>query len=135
MTIITANELLEEWQERLGLQDWVIILRFNLKEEDMENCAGVTRWNHINKIAEIHILREEDFKQPVPYDYEKILVHELLHVKFAYLQEEPNNYEQQVFDEAQHQLIDDLARALVMAKRGETKRTISCDKIKEGIIV
>ena len=29
---ININDLLEEWQERLGLQDWAIILRFNLPE-------------------------------------------------------------------------------------------------------
>ena len=30
------EKLLEEWQERLGLQDWCIILRYNCKKEDME---------------------------------------------------------------------------------------------------
>ena len=134
MTSITASELLNEWQERLGLQDWVIILRFNLFEEDMNKSAGETIWNNVNKLAEIHIIRDEDFNSLIPYDYERILVHELLHIKFGYLQSEPNNYEEQVFDEAQHQLIDDLARALVMAKRGETKRTLSCDRIKESAI-
>lgn len=135
MTIITANELLEEWQERLGLQDWVIILRFNLSEEDMQGDAGTTVWNNVNKVAEVHIIQEGDYNSIIPYDYERILVHELLHIKFGYLQIEPSNYEEQVFDEAQHQLIDDLARALVMAKRGETKREISCDKIKDGVII
>lgn len=135
MTITTANELLDEWQERLGLQDWAIILRFNLLEEDMNNNAGETIWNNVNKVAEIHIIREEDFNSLIPYDYERILVHELLHIKFGFLQTEPEKYEDIVFDEAQHQLIDDLARALVMAKRGETKRLLSCDRIKEGTIV
>lgn len=134
MTSITASELLNEWQERLGLQDWVIILRFNLFEEDMNKSAGETIWNNVNKLAEIHIIREEDFNSLIPYDYERILVHELLHIKFGYLQTEPEKYEDIVFDEAQHQLIDDLARALVMAKRGETKRVLSCDRIKEGSI-
>lgn len=134
MTTITANELLNEWQERLGLQDWAIILRFNLLEEDMNNNAGETRWENSNKVAEIHIIREEDHNSIIPFDFERILVHEILHIKFSYFQNEPENYEQQVFDEAQHQLIDDLARALVMAKRGETKRVLSCDRIKEGSI-
>ena len=48
MTNITANELLNEWQERLGLQDWAIILRFNLSEENMEGNAGTTIWNNTN---------------------------------------------------------------------------------------
>ena len=135
MTILTANELLDEWQERLGLQDWAIILRFNLLEEDMNNNAGETIWNNVNKLAEIHIIREEDFNGIIPYDYERILVHELLHIKFGFLQTNPEKYEDIVFDEAQHQLIDDLARALVMAKRSETKRMLSCDRIKEGTIV
>ena len=131
---IDINDLLEEWQERLGLQDWAIILRFNLPEEEMQGDAGTTIWNNVNKIAEVHIIQEGDYNSIVPYDFERILVHELLHIKFGYLQIEPSNYEEQVFDEAQHQLIDDLARALVMAKRGETKRVLSCDRIKEGSI-
>lgn len=136
MTTLTANELLNEWQERLGLQDWVIILRYNLKLEDMDgNNAGLTVWNNVNKIAEVHIMREEEYNSLVPYDYERILVHELLHIKFGFLQTEPKNYEEIVFDEAQHQLIDDLARALVMAKRGETKRALDCDRVKEGEVV
>jgi hypothetical protein len=135
MTSITANELLNEWQERLGLQDWAIILRFNLSEEDMQGDAGTTVWNNVNKVAEVHIIQEGDYNSIIPYDYERILVHELLHIKFGYLQIEPSNYEEQVLDEAQHQLIDDLARALVMAKRGETKRLINCDKIKDGVII
>lgn len=125
------QKLLDEWQERLGLQDWAIILRYDLKREDMGNNAGTTIWENTNKLAEIHIIREEDHNSIIAYDFERILVHELLHVKFQWLQMEAKTYEETVFDEAQHQLIDDLARAFVMAKRGETKRKITVERIKE----
>ena len=56
-------------------------------------------------------------------------MHELLHCKFGLIDKDLNTYEGIVTEQARHQLIDDLARALVMAKRGETKRKLSCDKV------
>lgn len=53
----------------------------------------------------------------------KTLVHELLHIKFSTIDKDLNTYEGIVAEQVRHQLIDDLARALVMAKRGKTKRT------------
>lgn len=42
-----------------------------------------------------------------------------------------NTYEGIVAEQARHQLIDDLARALVMAKRGQTKRSLNfSNKVK-----
>lgn len=130
------EKLLNEWQQRLGLTDWVITLRYNCKQDDMElgEVAGETDWVNVNKTANIRIVSKEVYgSRIIKYDFERILVHELLHVKFQYLQIESNSYEAKVFDEVQHQLIEDLAQALVMAKRGETDRSknIDCIKVKE----
>ena len=35
--------LLEEWQERLGLQDWAIVLRYDCKFEDLETDDSCRR--------------------------------------------------------------------------------------------
>lgn len=113
------EKLLNEWQQRLGLTDWVITLRYNCKQDDMElgEVAGETDWVNVNKTANIRIVSKEVYgSRIIKYDFERILVHELLHVKFQYLQIESNSYEAKVFDEVQHQLIEDLAQALVMAK-------------------
>lgn len=140
MTIITANELLEEWQERLGLMDWCISLKINVTQDDFESnveTAGETAWNNISKTAVVKIIDENLYgngsNRIIVYDFERILVHELLHIKFNILQQEPFNYETTVFDEFQHQLIEDMAQALIMAKRGETKRTdnLRVERIKD----
>lgn len=131
------KKLLNEWKERLGLHDWVITLRYNCKQSDMEleEVAGETHWININKTANIRIVSKEVYgDRIIKYDFERILVHELLHIKFGYLQLENRSYEGMVFDEAQHQLIEDLAQSLVMAKRGITNRAkynIDCAIVKE----
>ena len=129
----TEESLLEEWQNRLGLQDWAIILRYNCKREDMDDpdySIGETNWNATSKCARIQIISEKEYgtNRMLPYDFEKTLVHELLHCKFSMIDKDLNTYEGIVAEQARHQLIDDLARALVMAKRGKTKRTLACEK-------
>ena len=128
------EKLLEEWQERLGLQDWAIVLRYNCKFSDLEleNACGETNWEDTIKSATIRIISKEEYgtDRILPYDFEKILVHELLHIKFGLLSFTVETYEGKVNAELRHQLIDDLARALVMAKRGETKRKLADDCIK-----
>lgn len=44
----------------------------------------------------------------VPFDFEKTLVHELLHLKFSFWCQN----EDDIGDRVMHQMIDDLARAL-----------------------
>ena len=126
------EKLLEEWQERLGLQDWVIVLRCNCEFEDLtlEDAAGETEWTTPLKTATIRIIKPElDKDGIIPFDFENILVHELLHVKFSLIEYADKTYEGKVAAELRHQLIDDIARALVMAKRGERKRKLNCEKV------
>ena len=129
------SKLLEEWQERLGLTDWAIVLRYNCKLEDLEDeeRCGETKWSNTIKSATIKIISKEEYGDDriLKFDFEKILVHELLHLKFGIIDIFNGSYESKVADEIRHQLIDDLARALVMAKRGETKRKLNCEKVKK----
>ena len=122
------EKLLNEWQERLGLQDWAIVLRYNCKFSDLdtEDSIGETLWSNTIKNATIRIVSKEEYgnDRTLPYDFEKTLVHELLHIKFGLIDIMNNGYESKVVDELRHQLIDDLARALVMAKRRRNKKKI-----------
>lgn len=131
--MINEQKLLEEWQERLGLQDWAIVLRYNCKQEDLsnENWQGENQWETGIKCATIKIISPETHgnDRMLKFDFEKTLVHELLHIKFGLLDITDRSYESNVLDEVRHQLIDDLARALVMAKRGETNRKLNCKKV------
>lgn len=129
------EKLLEEWQIRLGLQDWSIILRHNCKCNDMDDpeySIAETRWETTNKCARIMIISEKEYgDRMLPYDFEKTLIHELLHCKFSMIDKDLNTYEGIVAESARHQLIDDLARALVLAKRGEINRKLNCKKVKK----
>ena len=108
--------LLAEWQERLGLTDWRIKLKPKCKPEEMEieNVAGCTAWNESIKTARIEIIEPKYYgDRIVPFDFEKTLVHELLHLKLCLVSDGVDAFQERYM----HQIIDDLARALVSAKR------------------
>lgn len=110
------KEMLQEWQQRLGLTDWTIELRDNVEPDDMglDGVSGCTSWTECNKTAMIQIIDPKFYGTRIkPFDYEEILVHELLHLKLCLLSSEQDDLQSRYV----HQLIDDLARAFVDAKR------------------
>ena len=115
-------------QKLLLYRHWIIVLRYNCKFEDLEldNACGETNWEDTIKSATIRIVSKEEYgtDRVLPYDFEQILVHELLHIKFGLLSFTQQDYDGKVTAKLRHQLIDDLARGMVMAKRGEVKRKI-----------
>ena len=111
-----SEKLLSEWMTRLGLQDWRIALSDKCKPEEMQlqNVAGCSAYEEISKTARINILDEKYYgERVVPFDFEETLVHELLHLKTCFLFDTGNDLQ----DRVAHQIIDDLARAFVDAKR------------------
>ena len=113
-----ANQLLNEWIERLGLQEWRIKLNVNCTEEETEGNSGLTIWQETNMTACINIVDEKYYgdDRVVPFDFEKTLVHELLHLKTCFLTDSGNELQ----DRVGHQMIDSISRALVDAKRCRT---------------
>ena len=109
----TSEELalLEKWKRKLCLQEWRIMLLTRLCPEEMttDDVAGCTEWSEATKTARIEIIDLAYYgDRIVPFDFEKTLVHELLHLKFSlWCQNEDD-----VGDRVMHQMIDDLARAL-----------------------
>lgn len=118
---MSKNALLKEWQKRLGLQDWTIVLIDGLKPEEMtmKDCSGCTDFCEVSKAARIEILDQKFYgDRIVPFDYETTLVHELLHLKLSLVSDEVGDLQERYM----HQIIDDLARALVDAKdQNDTK--------------
>lgn len=113
-----AKKLLKEWQTRLKLDDWVIVLEPNCRIEDMANddCAGCCDWTESGKAAKIQILDEQYYgNRIVPFDFEKTLVHELLHAKLSLVSENVCDLQERYM----HQIIDDMAKAFVEAKRAK----------------
>jgi len=116
-------QLLNEWQNRLSISDWVIFLFDNVDPEEItidDACASCD-WSESTKEATIRMADPKKLKDFVrPWDYEVTLVHELLHCKFSLLDdlEKQDTLQSRVL----HQILDDMARALVDAKRvGEKK--------------
>ena len=117
MSAATTHEnLLREWQNRLGLQDWTIKLKDNCAPDDMimQKVSGCTELEESIKTARIEMLDEKFYGDRIaPFDYEKTLVHELLHLKTSLLSSQVDDLQERLF----HVWIDDIARALVDAKR------------------
>lgn len=110
------KKLLKEWQNRLGLSEWRIKLVDNCAPENMalQNCDGCTSWEESVKAAFIEIIDPKYFQNRVfAFDWETVLVHELLHLKFCLVSEGVGDLQERYM----HQMIDDLARAFVDAKR------------------
>nr|DAE28001.1 MAG TPA: SprT-like domain-containing protein Spartan/DNA Complex repair, protease, DNA BINDING [Siphoviridae sp. ctvxh7] len=103
--------LLEKWKRKLCLQEWRIKLLTHLHPEEMtmSDAAGCTEWSESIKTARIEIINPACYgDRIVPFNFEKTLVHELLHLKFSFWCQN----EDDVGDRVMHQMIDDLARAL-----------------------
>lgn len=114
-----GTKLLKEWQTRLGLLDWRIKLVDNCKPDEMsmQDVAGCSIWTEAIKTARIEIIDPVYYgERIVAFDYEKTLVHELLHLKLSLVGNVENDLQMRYV----HQMIDDLARALVNAKRSKT---------------
>lgn len=114
------QKLLKEWQHRLGLDNWHIVLEEDVSPYCMKcgEVQGETEYDVVNSCAVIRILNEKDYGDRIlPFDKEKVLVHELLHIKMWFIHEDDCDLQSKMV----HQLIDDMARSLVDAKRFDKK--------------
>lgn len=113
-----ANKLMKEWQKRLCLQDWQIVLYIDCAPDEMhvDDSSGCVSWQESTKTACIQIIDPKYYGQRVaPFDFEKTLVHELMHLKMCMMYRREGSLKERLA----HQLIDDLSRALVDAKRAK----------------
>ena len=112
--------LAREWKHRLGLDDWEIDINAECAPNEMtlEEVDGCTVWTECNKTARMEILAEEHYGERIrPYDFERILVHEFLHLKLSIVSDQVEPTQARYM----HQIIDDLARAFVSAKHNEVE--------------
>jgi len=115
----TTEELLKcfkKWQPRLGLSDWNIGLALVEPNDMDESRAGESDVQWVNKCGTISILKKEYMPKDmlIKQPHESTLIHEMLHFKF--FMAEPNSLEQFYHDTFQHQLLEELAKALFLAE-------------------
>jgi len=115
-----ANECLSEWKQRLFLNDWTIKLLI-VKPKYIEGFQGTCEFDYSISSAVIRITKSnKDLKKRiVKYCAEETLVHELLHCKYNLIKQD-NSYEGILTDMHEHQLIEQMAKSLIMAKYGLT---------------
>lgn len=108
------NQCMKWWQEKLFLTDWIIKAKICKGEyfKSNEKCSGENYFIPVNRCSQILILEKDDYEKENPlmkYCAEKILVHELLHLKFdlSTIEQEKNEI---------HILVEQMAKSLVMAK-------------------
>lgn len=118
LTVEQIAEVAEYYIKLLGLQDWMI--RYELTDELGEGNGGENEYQFVNKYAVIRIRKTLPesmlFRQP----QELTLIHELLHCKFMLL--DNTNYDGIIIYEYQHQLLQDMARAIFNARYNLTNK-------------
>lgn len=110
-------EVQKDWQRRLGLTDWWIASTICAREDmELQDAAGESEVLWTNKCGTISLLRREDLPGDllVKEPQELTLIHELLHFKF--FPHEAHGLEGAYYEAMQHQLLEELAKALYMAK-------------------
>lgn len=113
-----AIALFEKWVRILRLGDWDIRFHWRVHPAEMaeKDSAGCSSYNWVCKQAVIEIADPEKYKMDMPgfeFDYEQILVHELMHLKMS-LVDDPDD---KMVGAVVHQLVDELAKSLVAARR------------------
>ena len=118
--ILSEDELTQlccEWQERLKIKSWTIMVRIcRYREFSTPEVGGEVSWKKTLETAVIRILDPDDFPPDSmrPQDMEVVLVHELLHLRFAEADMTPReSLAERLFELA----IQHTAEALVRLKR------------------
>jgi hypothetical protein len=112
---VNNKELLKKWQKKLRLTDWTIKLNDKATYADftLTDCVGEVSYVEATKTAVIRVLRPDLYgNQIVPFNLEKTLVHELLHLKFSLLDESGNDLQNRIV----HQLVEEFANILTEVK-------------------
>ena len=119
MSIITKEEFLSnKWVSILQLNDWTIDFKYHCSPEEMtlDGVAGEAEYVESRKYATVRILNKSYYNETtIKYDFEQVLVHELLHIKFCLFWNDADD--NCISNRLLHQMIDDMAKSLVKAWR------------------
>lgn len=116
------NTCLRWWKKRLYLDSWniraVVTDEINYGCGEQEDVVGLNTLVPESEQSFIQIISRDMFEGGVEkYCAEKILVHELLHCKYAFL-ENGSTYEGKYLEVMEHRLLEQMARTLILVKYG-----------------
>lgn len=109
----------KEWKKRLFLDNWCIGIKFAHESEMSKNGrAGESEVHWENMEGTIYILYPQDLPEFFNNtSQEEALIHELLHFKYmGFFQNGSSTIEGVYYDVMQHQLLEQMARSLFLAK-------------------
>ena len=108
-----SYEYLTYYKNVLGLSDWNIVCKVKrAKDMELDSVQGEVKYSMVGRYAVVSVLDCDDWdNDDFSQDEEKTLVHELLHLKFDLVEVKQN------MDTLHHQLLDDISKAIVSARR------------------
>lgn len=113
-------ELCKFWQSKLNLDEWRIKFNVDCKTADFINkdVQGEVELESIGKSAVIRIQKEEEYPEDciLPFNFEKTLIHELLHIKFCQIEMMTKT---DVEDNIVHHMIDNISIILTELRKEE----------------
>lgn len=111
----TAFRMFAYWSSVLDLGRWSIKFQWKVKATEMnfKDAFGCATFSKATRLAIIQIIDQDDVTEPMgEFNYERTLVHELLHLKMAFLDDSGDDLR----DTLTHAMIDDLAVSFVKAR-------------------
>lgn len=117
-SIEQAYDCLQYWQEKLFLQDWTIkLLLCSPEDMNMQEVCGENVYQVENNCCVIKILKPEYYGDRITkYCAEHILIHELLHCLYNWLERHYDSIEVAYYDTLEHARIEQMAKSLLMVK-------------------
>lgn len=114
------HQTMLEWKSLLMLDSWTIatmLCSLNELKDGELTLVGKNEVDYINKGAVIYIVDGKDIPLTAErFCAEETLVHELLHCKYNVLSDNDCSYEGAMLDAHQHQLLEEMAKSLMMAR-------------------
>jgi hypothetical protein len=111
----SVDNILKTWIILLGLSEWDISWHIASEKSDIsEDSLAEVQVESSVKWAHIVIAPLSKFEAEVDRSLQQVLVHELLHIKFALIQ--PDDLDTTEY-RVQHQLIDELATTFDLIKQ------------------
>lgn len=120
--VVLTDEQLQErlkyWKEKLRLQDWIIEVKLSRGRDMMEGTNACVNWVLYKKMALIKILDPIDYPGELmgERDMENDLVHELLHLHFAPINDHFGE-NGEVYNTFEEQAIESITSGLISAER------------------